>query len=454
MGAIGLSFGSPTSGSGFDVTSTVNAIVTNLQAAETPYKTQLANAQAQDAVLSNLGTLLSTLSTSISALTDFQGVMASKNGSSSDTSVVNLTNATSSAIAGTHTILVSQLAQTSSMYSGAVAAGDTLSGSISIQVGTGKAVPVNVNSKAPTLSGLAAAINNADIGVTAAVVQNANGQSLSIVSQTSGALGQLTIDSSKLLDATQKNAVMSFSTGQTGRDAIMTVDGIPATSPSNTVIGVIPGVTFQITNASNTPIQVEVTNDTSSVTTALSTMVSSYNAVMTALNAQEGKDASGNPEPLYGSTTLSSLQNALEGALGFSQTGGIQSPSALGLEVNADGTMTLNTDTLGGVLNSNFQDVVAFFQNAGSFGQKFSISVNNAGSSSTYGILKLAQNQNASTELDLNATIANLDANINTQKTQLTAELNTANQVLQGIPSMLESVSEMYSAITGYNQNR
>ena len=41
MGTVGLNFGSATSGQGFDVTSTVNQIVTNLQAVETPWKTQL-----------------------------------------------------------------------------------------------------------------------------------------------------------------------------------------------------------------------------------------------------------------------------------------------------------------------------------------------------------------------------------------------------------------------------
>jgi flagellar hook-associated protein 2 len=39
------------------------------------------------------------------------------------------------------------------------------------------------------------------------------------------------------------------------------------------------------------------------------------------------------------------------------------------------------------------------------------------------------------------------------QKVQLTDELNTANQVLQSIPSQLNQVNEMYSAITGYNQD-
>jgi flagellar hook-associated protein 2 len=38
-----------------------------------------------------------------------------------------------------------------------------------------------------------------------------------------------------------------------------------------------------------------------------------------------------------------------------------------------------------------------------------------------------------------------------TQKTQLTDELNTANEILQSIPSQLNEVNEMYSAITGYN---
>jgi flagellar hook-associated protein 2 len=37
------------------------------------------------------------------------------------------------------------------------------------------------------------------------------------------------------------------------------------------------------------------------------------------------------------------------------------------------------------------------------------------------------------------------------QKTSLTDELNTANQILQSIPSQLSEVNEMYSAITGYN---
>src|SRR6478736_5783466 len=137
MGAVGLNFGSATSGQGFDVTSTVNQIVTNLQSVETPWKTQLASLQSRDTVLSSLGTQLSTLTTDLQNLTDFNGILASKIGSSSDTSVLQLISAGSTAVAGTHTVTVQNLAQTSSAASDAVGSADVLTGSITFKVGTG-----------------------------------------------------------------------------------------------------------------------------------------------------------------------------------------------------------------------------------------------------------------------------------------------------------------------------
>ena len=69
MGTVGLSFGSPTSGAGFDVSTTVSSIVANLEKVETPWKTQLSTLQSQDTAISSLGTLLSSLSTDVNALT-------------------------------------------------------------------------------------------------------------------------------------------------------------------------------------------------------------------------------------------------------------------------------------------------------------------------------------------------------------------------------------------------
>jgi hypothetical protein len=160
MGTVGLSFGSPTSGTGFDVSSTVSSIVANLQNVETPWKTQLTSLESQDTVISSLGTLLSNVSNDLSSLTDFSGIMAEKTGSSSDENVLELTSATSSAVAGTHTVEVNSLAQTSSGYLAEVSsASDTVSGSITLATGSGTAQTITLDSSDNTLTGLAATIN-------------------------------------------------------------------------------------------------------------------------------------------------------------------------------------------------------------------------------------------------------------------------------------------------------
>jgi flagellar hook-associated protein 2 len=146
------------------------------------------------------------------------------------------------------------------------------------------------------------------------------------------------------------------------------------------------------------------------------------------------------------------LQSQLMSALlGGSASGTISSVTQLGIGFNQDGTLSLNSDTLNDVLNSNFSDVVGFLQNSGSFGQSFATALNNLGTASSSSLISLAQQQNSSVEAGLNQSISNEEALLATENTQLTDELNTANQVLQSIPSQLDEVNEMYSAITGYN---
>lgn len=458
MGSVGISFGSPTSGQGFDVSSTVSQIVANLKAVETPWNTQLSTLQSQDTVLTSIGTDLNALSSALGSLTDFEGVLAEKEGSSSDQSVLQLTSAASNAVAGSHTIVVSSLAQTSSYYSDAISNTDTLSGSLTISVGSGTAQTINIDSADGdnTISSLADAINSGNYGISASVINDGTMQRLSLVSNTSGAAGNLMISAS--LNDTTSGSAVNFTQGQAGADAQFTIDGISATSSSNTVAAVIPGVTFQLLSAApGTSVQVEITNNNTDVQSAVNSFVSAYNKVIGDLNTQEGNDSSGNPEPLFGSPKISTLQEQLQQALDFTQsTGAVTSFTQLGVSVNNDGTLTLNTDTLGSKLNSNYQDVVNFFQPSGnftSFGGNFSSVLNNLSNSAPDGVLTLAQQENSMQQSTLNANITNENTLINTEQASLTTELNAANYTLEAIPSRINEVNELYNAIIGYNQN-
>ncbi len=455
MATIGLNFGSATSGTGFDVSATVTSILAIESAIESPWKAQIANLQAQDTALSGLGANLSSLSTAVSALTNFDGVMASKLGSSSNPSVLTLSSAGSTAVAGSHTLVVSSLATTSSKYSDRVTNGsDLLSGSLNLQVGAGSSQTLTLDAGGNTLAEVASKINSSSYGVTASIVRDTLGARLSLVSQTSGAGGEVTLNASLTDNANGKG--INFSTGQSGADAQLTVDGLSTTSASNTVTEAIPGVTFQLLSGSpGTAVQVQITNDNGSIETAAQSMVTAYNAAVASIKTQEGKDANGKAEPLFGDPTLAMLQSGLStamlGGAGNGNSTGITNMTQLGLSLGIDGKLSLDVNALGAALNSNFASVTGFFQNTGSFGLNFSQALDTLGSVSTKGAIYLALQQNAAQETGLTSNISAEEMRVAVDKTRLTAELNLANQILQSIPDQVSQVNKIYSAVTGYN---
>ena len=459
MSNVGISFGSPTSGQGFDVTSTVAAMVANLQAIETPWQSQLTALQSQDTALTSIGTDLSTLSTALSSLTEVDGSFAEMEGSSSDTSVVDLTSANAGAVPGTYTVVVSQLAQSYSYLSTAITASDTLSGTLSINGQTitlsdGTATDSNGNTipQNDTLSTLAAYINSGDYGVTATVVAGSAGSQLALLSDTSGSSGAATVG--QMTDSTTGGAV-SFTQQQQGQDAEFSVDGVNMTSASNTVTTGIPGVTMQLLSESpDESVQVEIATDNTDLESAVSSFVTAYNAVIGDLNTQEGDDSSGNPEPLYGNPNTAMIQEQLQEALTtVGASGAITSLSQLGITANDDGTLSLDSSTLDTALTDNYQDVANFFQASGSFGASLTTALGNLGNTSPDGLIYLALQQDSTEESGLNTNITNQNSIISADQTQLTTELNEANYTLEEIPTQIDEVSELYSAITGYNEN-
>jgi flagellar hook-associated protein 2 len=135
----------------------------------------------------------------------------------------------------------------------------------------------------------------------------------------------------------------------------------------------------------------------------------------------------------------------------------INSLISLGITANAsaDGTISLDANTLSNALNSNFGQVVSFFQDTGKFGTMFTQTLDGLGTNSALGgAIAMAQSEDSSQETTLNNNIDKQEALIAIQKANLTTELNMANQIMQSIPQQIQQVNEMYSAITGYNSKQ
>jgi len=473
MGTVGLSFGSPTSGTGFDVSSTVATIVSNLQKIETPWKNQLSTLQSQDTVISNLGSLFSTLSNDIGQLTDFQGVLAQKSGSSSDTNVLELTSASSSATAGTHTIVVNNLAQTSSGYLAPISnASDTLSGSITLKAGSGTAQTIDISSLSnQTLAGLATAITQSGVGINASVLTDSSGSRLSLVSATSGGNGSISVTANSIADATTPGGTLAYTGSVTGKDASLTVDGVNLSSASNTVTNLIPGLTFQLLAASPQqsggsaePVQVVIANDNSGVESAVNQMVTDYNALIKAIGTQEGNDSSGNPEPLFGSPTLSLLQqqlmsglnaqnpngyldtvkdasDTLSGSIAIAVGGG--SPQAIDVPAGPDNTLA----GLAAAINAAQMGVTANVV-ATSLGSRLELLSNTVGASGALTVSSSIEDDTTQTALNYNNNASDVGS-----LTQLGISLNNDGTMTFDASALDALLNSDFASVTGFFQN-
>jgi flagellar hook-associated protein 2 len=434
-------------GAGIDVTTMVAEQMSVLREPETLLQQESATLSSQSTVLNQMNSELSALQSSFQSLTNFDGQFNDKSASSSDTSQLTAI-ADTTASTGTHTVVISNLATTSSYSSSLVASGDTTisQGTFYIQVGTNSAVGVTVGSSNDTLNTLASYINNQNLGVTASVITDSSGARLALYSQTSGAAGDLTISSST------NTTGLSFTKGATGKDALFTVDGISVTSSSNTITSVIPGVTLDLVGANSTTVQLSVQPDTTTAGDAVISFVNAYNTLISDINSQLDYNSTTDTSVpvLNGDSTVQLLQQQLYSGVSsaMSNNGSISSLADLGVTMNDDGTLSVDSTTLVSKLASNYSDVENFFQATGSFGQNFNSTLSTL-TDPTSGSLTVELNSISSQQTDITSQIADMEANLAVKETQLTTEYTNVDTTLEELPLILADISAQIGSLKG-----
>lgn len=430
---------SASAGAGFNVQSVVQAAMAAASAPLYQMQQEQTTLQGQASALNTLETDLTNLQTAVQALSDPAGALYSQTATSSNSSVLTAT-AGSGATSGTHTITVNSLATTSSAYSAEFASSTTAltTGSFDIQVGANAAVAVTVSSSNNTLSGLASTINSMGIGVSASVITDANGARLSLVSNTSGAAGNITISNDTV--------GMGF-TSIAGTNASLTVDGVPISSSSNIVSSVIPGVTLNLLSASSgNPVSLTTGPDTSQITSAINSFVSAYNSLIKDVNSQFTVDPTTQQAGVLASDgSVSMLQEQLLSMVNTSTTGnnGIVNLAALGINMQNDGTLQVDTTTLDQNISSNIQAVQNFFQNSTQTG--FAQTANTTLTQMTdpvSGLIPVDLTGNQQMQTDLSNQISDFQNYLNTLQQSLTAEYSQADTVLQQLPLLQSQISQ------------
>jgi flagellar hook-associated protein 2 len=427
-------------GSGLNVSAIVSSLTTAYGAAQ---QNQLTNqATSLDSQVSAYGTFTAALDT-------LKGTLAAIETPSAlagfDATVADATVATGSAdataVAGTYSLAVQNLATAASLTSAPVAGTDTAvgQGTLNIAVGTAS-MSITLDSTNNTLAGIAAAINGAahNPGVSASVISSSDGQRLVLSATSTGLASAITTTetdggtglSSLVYPATGAGA--STMTYAAGKDANYTINGYKATSANNVVSDAITGVTLNLVGASantgtvDAPIwtttSLTVSPDTTAATASITAFTTALNGVLSSIDTLTGYNATTQVAgPLQGNGTLQSFQNQLQKILDTVTTGnagGVTSLAGLGILANAStGQMDTASVTLSNALTGSLASVGALL--GGTNGIATQIDTLVTGYTKAGGLLSTI-NQGLQTGL----------TNVSTQQTALNALLATYSATL------------------------
>jgi len=432
------------SSSGINVSQAVNAAITALRAPEQVWQSQQQDLQNQTSTINQIVSSLTSLSDALSTLSDPVGALTSMGVTSSNTGLVTA-SASPGTVAGTHVVVVNNLATTGSWYSAPVASSSTPlpAGGFTLQLGSGAPTTITIGSGVNTLDELASSINSQNLGVTASVVNDSSGARLAIVSNSSGSANDFTLTNVSGLGFTRAN---------TGQDASLTVDGIPISSASNTVTGAVTGLTLNLLGAApGTEVNLSISPDANQISSAISNFVGAYNTVIGQVNAQFAVDPTSQAAgPLAGDSTVRMLQGDLLQAMSYSTTGTAVSTLAdLGITMNNDGTLSLDSSQLTSAIQNNFSAVQNFLQGTASNG--FAASLNtqlNTLTDPAQGAFTVELNSINNEQTDLTNQINNFELYISNQQTVLTNEYTQADILMQQLSTQISQVQ----AELGLNQ--
>jgi flagellar hook-associated protein 2 len=314
----------------------------------------------------------------VSAMSDKAGAISSLTlwgqtaVTSSDGTIVS-GSTTTGASPGRYSVTVSQLASSQTVTTATAlpsSSSELSDGTLQIELGTwngttftgdGSPVSITIGSDDTSLADIRDKINNADAGVTATIINDANGARLSIRSDATGAENGFKITATENVDdndATTGLSVLGYDAAVVGTpmalnqaagNAKAKVNGIDVESKTNTLTGVSDNLTLTLTKETATPVEITVANDNEAVKTAITEFVTAFNELATYIKDQTKYNAATKSGgPLQGDRTTIGLQWQLRGVInqGSSASSTWSRLSEIGITMKQDGTLTTSTSKL------------------------------------------------------------------------------------------------------------
>ncbi|HYM73156.1 MAG TPA: flagellar filament capping protein FliD [Stellaceae bacterium] len=334
-----------------------------LQTQEQPIKTQIS-------ALGKVQGALSGLQSALAGLADVE-TLAQRTVTTSSSTIVQAT-ATNDAGVGSYVLSNIHLANAESLISSgsSSSSGSLGPGSIAIKVGSGSTVTINIASGSSSLSGIAAAIDQANVGVGASVLFDGTKYHLVLTSEATGTANAFTVSGTGALAGLSYNSGASgLSLTQAATNAGFSLNGVSITSGSNKIAAAIPGLTLTLAGSGSAT--VTVNQSVAGLDGAAQAVVQALNTTLSTINQQTAFSPTSGGGPLLGNVGLevlrSGLLNALTAPLGFGGSAGsaYTTLSSVGFGITSGGTVTFDDAAFQAAANANYTAVAGLLGSAG-----------------------------------------------------------------------------------------
>lgn len=320
MATVGNSAGIKFSGlgSGLDVEKIIDATVQAESVQLERLKKEQSFTETQISDYGKVSNMIDQLQTTMDKLTGADNFALLKASTSNEDLFTIEADRENGAQSGTYDIQVIDEARQYKSVSQSVAENDTFTGTLSIKNADGSATLADIDlSGGKSIEQIRAAINdNEDLKgkVTASIVQEGNGQQrLILKSAQTGEENRLTVDYSGVSGAVLAEDG-TLSSDASSLDAKITVDGIEATSSTNTFENVISGVTITLNDGASLQTDKQgtarVARDDEKIKSNIEEFVNSYNEVVKFLNKAKNKETS-----LGSENTIRNIETALRNVI-------------------------------------------------------------------------------------------------------------------------------------------
>jgi flagellar hook-associated protein 2 len=255
-------------------------------------------------------------------------------------------------------------------------------GTLALAVGD-KTANITIDSSNDTLQGLANAINEADVGVSAGIIDTGNGFQLVLSADKTGTDNAVSIsvtgDTGGTDTDNQGLSRFAFNTGMdadsglketiAATDAVMEINGVEVKRSTNSFENVIDGLTFDIKAKGESTIK--VSQDFGAVADRVQGFVDKFNGLQSSIDSLAGFNSeTGNGSLLTGDSTIRAIQGQLRQVLTRVVPGlenaSVRSLADVGVTTNFEtGGLEFDREKFEAQLKAHPDDVTALFSEQG-----------------------------------------------------------------------------------------